>query len=125
MSAPSWDKPGQIPFFSLSSNLLLAIVRAYQEWDRGHVSKPVDSLGRRVTVTFCKRKNGRKDTADRRVKANNETAPGGLARHESLASVNFQGQPTKSEPRQWGPGNRHTSKHTSEPAPPSWRLPLP
>lgn len=38
---------------------------------------------------------------------------GGLARRESLARVNVQGQPTKSEPRQWGPGNRHTSKHAS------------
>lgn len=37
------------------------------------------------TCHFFKRKNGRKDTADRRVKTNNEMAPGSLTRPERLA----------------------------------------
>lgn len=76
------------------------------------MSKPVDSLGWRVTVTFCKRKNGRKDTADMKVKANSGKAPASLARRESPACVNCQGHPAKSESRQWGPENSQTRKHT-------------
>lgn len=72
------------------------------------------------------KKNGRKDTADIRVKAHNETAPGDLARPESLSSPSkLPGSPNQAECRQWGPGNRHTSTHTSVLAILWWRLPLP